>query len=86
MERSEAKELKGLLERGGILHTLFSEAEAELKERGETLLNLDLSDPTILVKAQSIQSQVRGGLALLDRMVEMVDELSANAEDLPSES
>ena len=86
MERSEAKELKGLLERGGILYSLFSEAEAELKERGETLLNLDLSDPTILVKAQGIQSQVRGGLALLDRMVEMVNELSANAEDLPSES
>ena len=59
---------------------------AQLRERAETLLALDLSDAAALLKAQGIQGQVRGGLALLDRMVEMVNELSANAEDSPSES
>ena len=76
MSREDAERILDMLKKGGSLAEVFDQVEAELKSRSEVLVTLDLESEDSLAKARKLQGEIKGGLAALDRIKEIVTDVS----------
>lgn len=76
LSKENARVLQDLLGRNGALAEALGEVREEFESRASMLINLDLESPEEAPKARKLQGEIRGGLQVLDRIEELINERS----------